>query len=301
MGGGSTRPRHSSQFGDATGHAASWGKEWEPNRRQHWGGAWGCSCGAAPLRDRPPAQLLQEQGLKQKGSLGRQRGVSLWGGPRPPSLLAYLHEDFAQRYERRAQLCCEDAAHEEVPQLSPEVLQTKAAVSISWGGGREPTPSISRGSRVPDWQRCFARRSLGREPLQPRGAPRRPGSTAAVPSPHLGDGGEHDEDEEVVGHHQPLLQEEAPHAGQRVLLLRDSPVPALVPVAEVHDVNVVGHVGHEDPDVLHGQPVPGEEQHTQRHRNSSEHLGCSGSWKGALRAEMADFEAEGCRNLTRSG
>lgn len=46
-----------------------------------------------------------------------------------PSLLAYLHEDFAQRHERRAQLRYEDAAHKEVPQLSPEVLQIKPAVS----------------------------------------------------------------------------------------------------------------------------------------------------------------------------
>lgn len=40
------------------------------------------------------------------------------------------------------------------------------------------------------------------------------GFTTCVPSPHLGDRGEHDEDEEVVGDHQPLLQEEALHAGQ---------------------------------------------------------------------------------------
>lgn len=82
--------------------------------------------------------------------------------------------------------------------------------------------------------------------------------TAAVPGPYLGDGGEHDEDEEVVGHHEPLPQQEAAHAGQRVLLLRYPLLLALVPVAEVHDVDVVGHVGDEDPDVLYGQPVPGE-------------------------------------------
>lgn len=85
-----------------------------------------------------------------------------------------------------------------------------------------------------------------------------------MPSPYLCDGGEHDEDEEVVGHHQPLLQQEAPHTGQRVLLLHDSPVQALVPVAEVHDINVIGHVGNKDPDVLHSQPVPREgAAHTQ--------------------------------------
>lgn len=89
------------------------------------------------------------------------------------------------------------------------------------------------------------------------------GALESCSSPYLGDGGEHNEDEEVVGHHQPLLQQEAPHAGQRVLLLQDPLLLALVPVAEVHDIDVIGHVGNQDPDVLHSQPVPGEEQHTQ--------------------------------------
>lgn len=53
------------------------------------------------------------------------------------SLLTYLHEDFAQRYERCAQLCHEDAAHEEVPQLSPEVLQIKPAVSTGLGANTD--------------------------------------------------------------------------------------------------------------------------------------------------------------------
>lgn len=129
----------------------------------------------------------------------------------------------------------------------------------SWRGGRELTLSISMGSGAPDWQRCFARHSVDCEHFQM-------GVTTAMPGPYLGDGGEDDEDEEVVGHHQPLLQEEAPDAGQRVLLLRNSLVLALVPVAEVHDVNVIGHVGNQDPDVLDRQPVPGEEQHTRASR-----------------------------------
>ena len=82
-----------------------------------------------------------------------------------------------------------------------------------------------------------------------------------MPGPHLGNRGEHDEDEDVVGDHQPLLQEEAPHTGQRVLPLCYALLLALVPVAEVHDVDVVGHVGNQDPDVLHSQPVPREGEH----------------------------------------
>lgn len=88
------------------------------------------------------------------------------------------------------------------------------STGTSWRGGRELTLSISRGSRAPEWQRCFARHGLNCEPLQPRRAPHGLGLLAAMPSPYLGDGGEYDEDEEVVGHHQALLQEEAPHAGQ---------------------------------------------------------------------------------------
>lgn len=64
-----------------------------------------------------------------KGSKPLQAPESPGGSRNPgthlmaPTLLAYLHEDFAQRYKRSAQLCREDAAHEEISKLSPEVLQ----------------------------------------------------------------------------------------------------------------------------------------------------------------------------------
>lgn len=103
--------------------------------------------------------------------------------PRPP-LLAYLHEDFAQRYKRSAQLCREDAAHEEIPQLSPEVLRTKTAVrGCAQGpagfrrGGLDLTPSISLGSglqpgsdALPDTAlavlRDASQGTVSRDPLQ---------------------------------------------------------------------------------------------------------------------------------------
>lgn len=49
-GGGSTRTQRSSQSGDATGHAAYWGKGWELKRRLEEGSTVG-ELGAAPLQD----------------------------------------------------------------------------------------------------------------------------------------------------------------------------------------------------------------------------------------------------------
>lgn len=87
---------------------------WEDTAGQIWATLWGC-----PSLRHPPAQPLPGEELMEPG----EGDELLWASqPRVSSLLTYLHEDFAQRYKRRAQLCCEDAAHEEVPQLSPEVL-----------------------------------------------------------------------------------------------------------------------------------------------------------------------------------